>query len=111
MSRLELNHKSDASQGHNTSVRNLIPELKRALQDVVNFNDMPRVISIVIQAVRDQIGTYDKKFEAYRNQLMILDEEIRTRRETERRWRTAFENSAIGITMADSAGHFVAANR
>jgi PAS domain S-box-containing protein len=32
------------------------------------------------------------------------------RQQVEQRWRTAFENSAIGITMADFAGHFFAAN-
>jgi PAS domain S-box-containing protein len=111
---LGLDHKTeglDVSQRQNISVRNLIPELRHALQDVVRINDMPRIIAIVNQAIRDRIGSHDKKFETYRNQLKILDEEIRTRRETERRWRTAFENSAIGIVMADSAGRFVAANR
>jgi PAS domain S-box-containing protein len=32
------------------------------------------------------------------------------RQQVEQRWRTAFENSAIGITMADFAGRFFAAN-
>ena len=32
------------------------------------------------------------------------------RQETDERWRTAFENSAIGITMADFSGRFFAAN-
>ena len=32
------------------------------------------------------------------------------RQQTDERWRTAFENSAIGITMADFSGRFFAAN-
>ena len=32
------------------------------------------------------------------------------RQQVEQRWRTAFENSAIGITMADFAGHFFGMN-
>jgi PAS domain S-box-containing protein len=32
------------------------------------------------------------------------------RQQIEQRWRTAFESSAIGITMADFAGRFFAAN-
>ena len=32
------------------------------------------------------------------------------RRRTDLRWRTAFENSAIGVTMADFTGRFFAAN-
>jgi PAS domain S-box-containing protein len=36
--------------------------------------------------------------------------EERVRQLNEQRWRTAFENSAIGITMADFAGRFFAAN-
>ena len=32
------------------------------------------------------------------------------RQQVEQRWRTAFESSAIGIAMADFAGHFFAAN-
>jgi PAS domain S-box-containing protein len=113
MSRLELNHEtkgSDVSQGYNISVRNLIPELRNALQDVVGINVMPRVVATVNHTIRDLIGSYDEKFEVYKNQLKILDEELRTRRQTEQRWRTAFENSAIGIFMADSAGRYVAAN-
>jgi PAS domain S-box-containing protein len=35
---------------------------------------------------------------------------VEARQQVEQRWRTAFENSAIGITMADFAGHFFAAN-
>jgi len=31
-------------------------------------------------------------------------------RQNEQRWRTAFENLAVGITMADFTGHFFAAN-
>src|SRR6185369_3463437 len=115
MSRLELNHKtkgSDFSRGHNDiSVRSLVPELRNALQDVVGINDMPRVIAAVKRTIRDHTSRYIEKCETYRNQLKIMDEELRTRRQTEQRWRTAFENSAIGIFMADSAGRYVAANR
>ena len=35
---------------------------------------------------------------------------VEARQQVEQRWRTAFENSAIGITMADFGGHFFAAN-
>jgi PAS domain S-box-containing protein len=115
MSRLELNHKtkgSDFSRGHNDiSVRSLVPELRNALQDVVGINDMPRVIAAVKRTIRDHTSRYIEKCETYRSQLKIMDEELRTRRQTEQRWRTAFENSAIGIFMADSAGRYVAANR
>jgi PAS domain S-box-containing protein len=114
MSRLEPNHTTkglDVEQVHDVSLRDLVPELRNALQDVVGINDMPRVIVIVNQTIRDHIGSYNEKFEIYKNQLKILDEELRTRRQTEQRWRTAFQNSAIGITMADSAGRYVAANR
>ena len=41
-------------------------------------------------------------------QLMAI--ENHARQQNEQRWRTAFENSAIGITMADFTGHFFAAN-
>jgi len=36
--------------------------------------------------------------------------ENHARQQNEQRWRTAFENSAIGITMADFTGHLFAAN-
>ena len=36
--------------------------------------------------------------------------EKRTRRRTDKRWRTAFENAAIGIVMADFNGRYFAAN-
>jgi PAS domain-containing protein len=42
------------------------------------------------------------------SQLMAI--ENHARQQNEQRWRTAFENSAIGITMADFTGHVFAAN-
>lgn len=33
------------------------------------------------------------------------------RQESELRWRAVYENSAVGISLIDAAGHFVAANR
>ena len=36
--------------------------------------------------------------------------EKRARRQVDKRWRTAFENAAIGIVMADFAGRYFAAN-
>src|SRR5215468_7661788 len=47
-------------------------------------------------------GSYDYP------QLMAI--ENHARQQNEQRWRTAFENSAIGITMADFTGHLFAAN-
>jgi len=47
-------------------------------------------------------GTYDER-------LQTLSKEDRAR-ENDQRWRTAFENSAIGITIADFEGRFFAAN-
>lgn len=41
-------------------------------------------------------------------QLMAI--ENHARQQNEQRWRTAFENLAIGITMTDFTGHFFAAN-
>ena len=40
----------------------------------------------------------------------VCTRENPARQQTEERWRTAFENSAIGITMADLSGRFFAAN-
>jgi PAS domain S-box-containing protein len=35
----------------------------------------------------------------------------KARQESELRWRAVYENSAVGISLTDAAGHFVAANR
>jgi PAS domain S-box-containing protein len=43
-------------------------------------------------------------------ELQTLASEKRARQQNEQRWRTAFENSAIGITMADFTGRYFAAN-
>ena len=40
-----------------------------------------------------------------------VDPENRAPEHSDQRWRTAFENSAIGIIMADFSGRFIAANR
>jgi len=40
----------------------------------------------------------------------VIAIENHARQQSEQRWRTAFENSAIGIKMADFTGHFFAAN-
>jgi PAS domain S-box-containing protein len=40
----------------------------------------------------------------------MLAIENRSCRQADRRWRIAFENSAIGITMADFTGRFFAVN-
>jgi PAS domain S-box-containing protein len=40
----------------------------------------------------------------------MLVKEYPTRRHSDQRWRIAFENSAIGIAMADFTGRFLAAN-
>ena len=52
--------------------------------------------------VKSHSATYDRGTKA---------REKRTRQQDEERWRTAFEESAIGITMAAFSGHFLAANR
>jgi len=44
------------------------------------------------------------------NRRLTKAKEKRARQQDEQRWRTAFENSAIGITMAAFSGHFLAAN-
>ena len=40
----------------------------------------------------------------------IIYKENRARQQDEQRWRSAFEDSAIGITLAAFSGHFLAAN-
>ena len=40
----------------------------------------------------------------------MLVKKYPARRRTDLRWRIAFENSAIGVTMADFTGRFFAAN-
>jgi PAS domain S-box-containing protein len=47
---------------------------------------------------------------AAQTEQQTLNKEGRVRQQDEQRWRTAFENSAIGITMAAFSGHFLAAN-
>jgi PAS domain S-box-containing protein len=47
---------------------------------------------------------------AAQTEQQTLNKEGRVRQQDEQRWRTAFENSAIGIAMADFSGHFLAAN-
>jgi PAS domain S-box-containing protein len=42
--------------------------------------------------------------------VVVSAEQNATRQQTEQRWRTAFENSAIGIVMADFTGRYFAAN-
>jgi PAS domain S-box-containing protein len=49
------------------------------------------------------------RFAGY-NERLTLAEENRAQQHNEQRWRTAFENSAIGIMMADFAGRIFAAN-
>jgi len=51
--------------------------------------------------VQSHSATYDRCTKA---------REKRTRQQDEQRWRTAFEDSAIGITLAAFSGHFLAAN-
>jgi PAS domain S-box-containing protein len=47
--------------------------------------------------------------ETYHERLQTLSEEDRAR-QNDQRWRTAFENSAVGIATADFEGRFFAAN-
>jgi PAS domain S-box-containing protein len=42
--------------------------------------------------------------------VVVSTEQNGTRQQSEQRWRTAFENSAIGIVMADFTGRYFAAN-
>lgn len=42
--------------------------------------------------------------------MVVSAEQSRAPQQSERRWRTAFENSAIGIVMADFTGRYFAAN-
>jgi PAS domain S-box-containing protein len=51
----------------------------------------------------------DTHFSAY-NERQTLIRENRARQRHDQRWRTAFENSTIGIMMADFEGRFLAAN-
>jgi PAS domain S-box-containing protein len=53
----------------------------------------------------------DPRFEAYDERLQALAKENRAHQENEHRWRTAFENSGIGIVMSDAAGRYFAANK
>lgn len=46
----------------------------------------------------------------YGERLKMTAREKRARWQNEQRWRTAFENSGIGITMADFSGRYFAAN-
>jgi PAS domain S-box-containing protein len=52
--------------------------------------------------VKSHSATYDRR--------LTKAKEKRTRQQDEQRWRTAFEDSAIGITLAAFSGHFLAAN-
>jgi PAS domain S-box-containing protein len=67
--------------------------------------EQPRLVWLRILP-RDPANTH---FVAY-NERQTLTRENRARQQNEQRWRTAFENSAIGIIMADFAGRFLAAN-
>lgn len=53
----------------------------------------------------------DVRFDHYAQRLKSLVTENLAYQENERRWRTAFESSAIGIVMADAAGRYFAANK
>lgn len=63
---------------------------------------------VVNAAVRESA---DARFDAYAQRLKSLVTENLAYQENERRWRTAFESSAIGIVMADAAGRYFAANK
>lgn len=52
----------------------------------------------------------NSSFAVYNERLVALTKEIRARQENEQRWRTAFERSAVAITMADLEGRFLTAN-
>jgi PAS domain S-box-containing protein len=55
-------------------------------------------------------GAPNDGFAAYSEYIRMSAREKRAGWQNEQRWRTAFENSAIGITMADFSGRYFAAN-
>ena len=56
-------------------------------------------------------GYSDERFIASNERLEELAEENRQHQQNELRWRATFENSPIGVMMADPSGRFFAANR
>jgi PAS domain S-box-containing protein len=69
----------------------------------------PQTASHVISATVCESA--NARFEAYDERLQALVTENLAYQENERRWRTAFESSAIGIVMADATGRYFAANK
>lgn len=67
--------------------------------------EQPRLVWLLLlprNSVKRRSATYNRR--------LTKAKENRARQQDEQRWRTAFENSAIGITMAAFSGHFLAAN-
>lgn len=99
-----------SSEGVPGSLTILSPNEKRtickALGRLVQRAEQPRLVWLRFlprEPANRRFATYQQKIEA-------LSKENRARQQNEQRWRAAFENSAIGIMMADLAGRFFAAN-
>jgi len=83
-------------------------------EEFLGTNEAAREVERLLTSIRER-EEIEHSLRLQRNQAQRLLEERRLShealRESEQRWRSVFENSAIGIVLSNTAGRFVDANR
>jgi PAS domain S-box-containing protein len=75
--------------------------------DLLGANQAAREVERLLTNIREREEIEDEARRQFEERRRSHD----AVRESERRWRSVFENSAVGIVLADSSGKFVEANR